>query len=152
MKARAENKTIKIGLCGFGVVGQGVWKHLKQRQSELDQRLGASLEIVRIAVRDPAKERGMPLPPNLVTTDPYSIALDPEIQIVCELMGGTKVAREVTLSALRAGKIVVTANKALLSEHGPVLLDMARKGGGHLLFEASVGGGFPLSKPSVKVW
>ncbi|RKX34960.1 MAG: homoserine dehydrogenase [Verrucomicrobia bacterium] len=139
-------KTMKIGLCGFGVVGQGVWKHLNQRRRELDKRLGVSLEIARIAVRDPAKERKLPLPRKLVTTDPFSIAVDPEIPIVCELMGGTDVAREITLTALRAGKIVVTANKALLSEFGPEIFEAARTGGGHILFEASVGGGIPIIK------
>jgi homoserine dehydrogenase len=146
MTAGVDNKTMKIGLCGFGVVGQGVWKHLKQRRRELDQRLGVSLEIARIAVRDPARERGVPLPRELVTTDPASVAGDPEIPIVCELMGGTDVAREITLTALRAGKIVVTANKALLSECGPEIFEAARTGGGHILFEASVGGGIPIIK------
>ncbi len=146
MTASVDNRTMKIGLCGFGVVGQGVWKHLKQRRRELDQRLGVSLEIARIAVRDPTKERGVPLPRELVTTDPASIAVDPEIPIVCELMGGTDVAREIVLTALRAGKIVVTANKALLSERGPEIFEAARSGGGHILFEASVGGGIPIIK------
>lgn len=146
MTARVDSKTMKIGLCGFGVVGQGVWKHLKQRRRELDQRLGVSLEIARIAVRDPAKERGVPVPRELVTTDPASIAVDPEIPIVCELMGGTDVAREIVLAALLAGKIVVTANKALLSEYGPEIFEAARTGGGHILFEASVGGGIPIIK------
>jgi homoserine dehydrogenase len=146
MTVSLDNKTMKVGLCGFGVVGQGVWKHLMQRRRELDQRLGVSLEIARIAVRDPAKVRGVSLPQELVTTDPASIAVDPEIPIVCELMGGTDVAREITLVALRAGKIVVTANKALLSEYGPEIFEAARTGGGHILFEASVGGGIPIIK------
>ncbi|MEZ5276466.1 MAG: homoserine dehydrogenase [Opitutaceae bacterium] len=140
------NQPIRIGLCGFGVVGQGVWKHLHARRRELDQRLGASMQIVRIAVRNPKKDRGIPLPEEMVTRDPMSIATDPEIPIVCELMGGTGIAREITEAALRAGKIVVTANKALLSEHGPQVFRAAREGGGHILFEASVGGGIPIIK------
>ncbi len=147
MTTQAENgDSIRIGLCGFGVVGQGVWKHLHARRRELNQRLGASLEISRIAVRDPARDRGIPLPDGLVTTDPMAVATDPTLPIVCELMGGTGVARDVTLAALEAGKIVVTANKALLSEYGPEIYTAARTGGGHILFEASVGGGIPIIK------
>ena len=141
-----ETQAIRIGLCGFGVVGQGLWKHLQARRRELNQRLGASLEIVRIAVRDPKKVRGIPLPEGIVTTDPMAIATDPDLPIVCELMGGTELAREVTMAALRTGKIVVTANKALLSERGPEIFEAARAGGGHILFEASVGGGIPIIK------
>lgn len=141
-----DGSPIRIGLCGFGVVGQGVWKHLHARQRELDQRLGASLEITRIAVREPGKDRGIPLPTELVTTDPMSLATDPDLAIICELMGGTGVARDITLAALEAGKIVVTANKALLSEYGPEVFAAARSGGGHILFEASVGGGIPIIK------
>lgn len=141
-----QGDPLRIGLCGFGVVGQGVWKHLHARRRELDQRLGTSLAIGRIAVRDPKKERGIPLPDGLVTTDPMILATDPDLPIICELMGGTGVARDVTLAALRAGKIVVTANKALLSEFGPEIFAAARSGGGHILFEASVGGGIPIIK------
>jgi homoserine dehydrogenase len=141
-----QSDPLKIGLCGFGVVGQGVWKHLHARRTELEQRLGSSLEIARIAVRDPGKDRGIPLPEGLVTTDPLDLATDPDLGIICELIGGTGVAREITLAALKAGKIVVTANKALLSEHGPEIFAAARDGGGHILFEASVAGGIPIIK------
>lgn len=137
---------IKIGLCGFGTVGQGVWKHLGRSRAELTQRLGARLEISRVAVRDPRKARLVKIPAKRLTTDAMAVATDPEIQIVCELMGGTDLARQVTLAALRLGKSVVSANKALICAHGAEIFAAARKHGGHFLFEASVAGGIPIIK------
>ena len=137
---------IKIGLCGFGTVGQGVWKHLGRSRAELAQRLGARLEISRVAVRNLRKARLVKIPAKRLTTDAMAVATDPEIQIVCELMGGTTLAREVTLAALRLGKSVVSANKALICAHGAEIFATARKHGGHFLFEASVAGGIPIIK------
>src|SRR6185295_6477711 len=107
-------KTINIGLCGFGTVGQGVWKHLSAHRAELEARLGVKLNLARAAVRDPRKARAVKIPAAKITADPLAIANDPEIHIVCELMGGTTLARQVTLAALRQGKVVVSANKALI--------------------------------------
>ena len=141
-----SKRTIKIGLCGLGTVGQGVWKHFSRLQSDLEGRLGTRVVLARAAVRDPKKSRGVRVPASKMTTDPLSIATDPEIQIVCELMGGTEKAREVTLAALSRGKIVVSANKALICAHGAEIFAAARRHGGHFLFEASVAGGIPLIK------
>src|SRR5882757_10044234 len=105
--------TINIGLCGFGTVGQGVWKHLSANRAELESRLGVTLNLARAAVRDLKKPRDVKVPASKLTDDPLSIANDPAIQVVCELMGGTTLARQVTLAALKHGKIVVSANKAL---------------------------------------
>ncbi|HEY5079763.1 MAG TPA: homoserine dehydrogenase [Opitutaceae bacterium] len=139
-------RTLNIGICGLGTVGQGVWKHFGRLRSELESRLGARIELSRAAVRNPRKARGVRIPASRLTTDPMSIATDPGIDIVCELMGGTGIAREVTLAALSRGKIVVSANKALICAHGPEIFSAARRHGGHFLFEASVAGGIPLIK------
>jgi homoserine dehydrogenase len=139
-------RTINIGLCGLGTVGQGVWKHFARLRSDLEARLGARIVLRRAAVRSPRKARGVKLPASKLTTDPLSIATDPQIDIVCELMGGTEIARQVTLAALERGKIVVSANKALICAHGAEIFAAARRHGGHFLFEASVAGGIPLIK------
>lgn len=138
--------TINIGICGLGTVGQGVWKHLERSRGNLESRLGVKLELCRAAVRDLSKTRTVDIPTEKITTDALAIAVDPSIQIVCELIGGTTLAREVTLAALKAGKIVVSANKALLCDHGAEIFSTARKHGGHFFFEASVAGGVPIIK------
>lgn len=140
------SKTIKIGFIGLGTVGQGVWKHIEGNRQRLESRLGARLELCRAAVRDIEKGRAVAIPVGKLTTDAVSVVTDPEIDIVCELMGGTGLARKLTLAALEGGKIVVSANKALLCEHGAEIFAAARKGGGHFLFEASVAGGIPIIK------
>jgi homoserine dehydrogenase len=137
---------INIGLCGLGTVGQGVWKHLSRARAELESRLGVQLVLHRAAVRDLKKARAVKIPAAKLTTDALAVATDPSVHIVCELIGGTGLAREVTLAALRQGKIVVSANKALLCGHGAEIFSTARKHGGHFLFEASVAGGIPIIK------
>ncbi len=137
---------IRIGVCGLGTVGQGVWKHLTRVRPDLELRLGVKLELTRASVRDLRKRRAVRVPGKKLTTDSLSIATDPNIDIVCELIGGTTVAREVTLAALAAGKIVVSANKALICQHGAEIFAAARRHGGHFLFEASVAGGIPIIK------
>jgi homoserine dehydrogenase len=137
---------INIGLCGFGTVGQGVWKHLQSSRAALEERLGVRLEVRRVAVRDRRKKRTVRLPAAKFTTDPLSIANDPSIQIVCELIGGTTLARDVTFAALRQGKLVISANKALICEYGAEIFALARRHGGHFFFEASVAGGIPIIK------
>ncbi len=142
----SELLSLNIGLCGFGTVGQGVWKHLTAHQAELEARLGVKLNLVRASVRDLKKKRAVKVPARLLTTDPLAIANDRSIHIVCELMGGTALAREVTLAALRRGAVVVSANKALICEHGPEIIAAAQAHGGHFFFEASVAGGIPIIK------
>jgi homoserine dehydrogenase len=137
---------INIGFCGLGTVGQGVWKHLSASRAQLAARLGAKLELYRVAVRHPGKARSVDIPAARLTTDALAVATDPAVSIVCELIGGTALAREVTLAALARGKIVVSANKALLCEHGAEIFAAARKGGGHYFFEGSVAGGIPIIK------
>jgi homoserine dehydrogenase len=139
-------RTINIGLCGLGTVGQGVWKHFGRLRADLEARLGARIVLKRAAVRSLGKARGVRVPASKLTTDPLAIATDPSIDIVCELMGGTGLARQVTLEALARGKIVVSANKALICAHGAEIFAAARRHGGHFLFEASVAGGIPIIK------
>ncbi|MFA6960272.1 MAG: homoserine dehydrogenase [Opitutaceae bacterium] len=138
--------TINIGICGLGTVGQGVWKHIESNRTALESRLGVKLNLARASVRDLKKKRSVRVGSDTLTTDPLSIATDPSIHIVCELIGGTTLAHQVTLAALKAGKTVVSANKALLCKHGPELFAAARKHGGHFFFEASVAGGIPIIK------
>ena len=142
----SASTTINIGLCGFGTVGQGVWKHITANRADLESRIGVKLNLTRVSVRDPRKARGVKVPAGKLTTDPLSIANDSTIQIVCELIGGTTLARQITLAALRQGKIVVSANKALICKHGAEIFAAAQKHGGHFFFEASVAGGIPIIK------
>jgi homoserine dehydrogenase len=145
MKAKPV-PVIAIGLCGLGTVGQGVLKHLGRARGDLEARLGVRLVVRRAAVRRLRRVRGVRLPAGRLTTDALAVANDPAIDIVCELIGGTTVARQVTLAALARGKIVVSANKALICAHGAEIFAAARRHGGHFLFEASVAGGIPIIK------
>lgn len=137
---------VNIGICGLGTVGQGVWKHVTRSRAKLEARLGAKLRLTRASVRDLTKKRQVRVGASRLTTDPMEVATDPKIQIVCELIGGTTVAKAVTLAALRMGKTVVSANKALVCDHGPEIFAEARKHGGHYFFEAAVAGGIPIIK------
>ena len=142
----SKQNVINIGLCGFGTVGQGVWKHLTRTRADLETRLDVRLEVRRVAVKNIRRKRKIRIPLSKLTDDALSVATDPKIDIVCELMGGTDLARQVTLAALRAGKVVVSANKALISAYGAEIFATARKHGGHFFFEASVAGGIPIIK------
>ncbi len=137
---------VNIGICGLGTVGQGVWKHITRSRAKLESRLGAKLVLKKASVRDLAKKRSVRVGKSRLTADPMEVATDPKIQIVCELIGGTTLAKDVTLAALREGKTVVSANKALVCEHGPEIFAAARQHGGHYFFEASVAGGIPIIK------
>ena len=139
-------RTIGIGILGLGTVGQGVWKHLSDKKTDLESRLGVKLDLRKVAVRDLKKKRGVKIPKNKITKNPFEVIDDPAVHVVCELIGGTTKAREFTLRALKLGKVVVSANKALLCEHGPEIFDAVRKHGGQFLFEASVAGGIPIIK------
>jgi homoserine dehydrogenase len=135
-----------IGLVGFGTVGQGVWKNLHSHLADLQARTGVRLAITRIAVRDVAAKRGVKVAPKLLTDDALALVADPQVDIVCELMGGTALARKVTEAALKLGKPVISANKALLCEHGRSLFRMAADHNTAIYYEASVAGGIPIIK------
>ena len=137
---------VSFGLIGGGTVGGGVYQALARNGALMASRLGIELRVGKIAVRDLKKARAAAFPAALLTTDWRSVVNDPAVQVVVELMGGTTTAKEVVLAALKLGKPVVTANKALLSAHGPELFATAAKHGANLYYEASVAGGIPIIK------
>jgi homoserine dehydrogenase len=137
---------IGLGIIGFGTVGQGVWKHLAATKKNMEVRMNVKIELIGVCVRDPNKTRAVKIPRTQIHTAPNDIVDDPRVNIVCELMGGTTLAREVTLRALRMGKVVISANKALICEHGAEIFKAVSEYGGQYLFEASVAGGIPIIK------
>lgn len=143
---RLRMQQVQVGLIGGGTVGGGVWNALSRNGSLMASRLGLGLEVAGIAVRNPGKTRDVSFPSRLVTGDWRSVVTRPEVQVVVELMGGTTTARDVVIAALRLGKPVVTANKALLSAHGEQLFKEASRHGTNLYYEASVAGGIPIIK------
>lgn len=130
----------------MGTVGGGVYKHLHENRLLLQKRLGVNFDIRRIAVRDTQKARSVQVPAELLTTEPDDLLKDPEIKIVIELMGGVDRAFEFIKSALNAGKIVITGNKALLAEHGEEIFRLATEKCAPIFFEAAVAGGIPIIK------
>ena len=118
-------RQVNLGIIGGGTVGSGVYEALQNNGSLMAARLDAQLNVVRVAVRDLKKKRAVKIPRALLTTDWREVVNDPEVQLVAELIGGTTTAREVVLAALKLGKPVVTANKALLSKHGEELFNVA---------------------------
>ena len=137
---------VKIGLLGFGTVGSGVYELLKKNGELIKERVGIKPVVKKILVRDLKKKRNIEVNPELFTTDIAEILNDPEIKIVCELIGGTSPAKEFIIEALKKGKEVVTANKAVLAQFGDEIWEIASKNKRFLGFEASVGGGIPTIK------
>jgi homoserine dehydrogenase len=137
-------KDIGVGLIGFGTIGTGVVRVLHEHAAGIRSRLGAPLRLARIADLDIKTNRGVKVPKQLLTTDARALIHDPAVDVVVELIGGLEPARTFQLEALKAGKAVVTANKAVLSAHGVELASAAEKAGVALGFEASVGGGIPI--------
>lgn len=141
------NRTIGIGLAGFGTVGAGVYKHLIGNAEVIALRSGVRFEVRGVAVRDPGKARPIPLPKDCrVTADPMELLEDDSIRIVVELMGGIERPLEFVTSAIRRGKVVVTGNKALLADHGPEIFSQAEAAGVPVYYEAAVAGGIPIIK------
>ncbi|HDJ28762.1 MAG TPA: homoserine dehydrogenase [Proteobacteria bacterium] len=137
---------INVGLIGFGTIGTGVARVLRENNQLITQRLGAKLELKKIADLDITTDRGISLPEGVLTTDVNEVLDNPEIDLVIELIGGYEPARTFISRALKAGKHVVTANKALLAKHGDELFQLAEVSGVDLYYEASVGGGIPIIK------
>jgi homoserine dehydrogenase len=135
--------TLGIALVGCGTVGGGVAHVLAAHADRITQRAGRPLMLRRIVVRDPSKPRDPLVPRDLITTD-HAAILDPAVQVVVELVGGTGVAKKVVLDALAAGKHVVTANKALLADCGGEVFEAARRAERAVCFEAAVAGGVPI--------
>lgn len=139
-------KPITVGLLGFGTVGSGVAKVLARNQEEISRRAGRGIEVRRAAVRDVAKARGLAPAHIEIGSDVMAIVHDPAIDIVVELMGGTTLAKQAVLAAIANRKHVVTANKALLAEHGNEIFAAAQAQGVMVMFEAAVAGGIPIIK------
>ena len=133
-----------IALIGCGTVGAGVAKLLLEHPERLAARAGRRLELRRIVVRDPGKERDPIIPKHLFTTDLRHVIEDPGVQVAVEVVGGIDWAKRAILDLLAVGKHVVTANKALLATHGGELFDAGRRHGRAIAFEASVCGGIPI--------
>ena len=139
-------KKIQIGIIGFGTVGSGVVRALRERPELIRRKAGVDLVVKKICVRNLRKPRPVKVPPSLLTTRIQDLLRDPEIKIIVELAGGIEPAGSFILGALKAGKHVVTANKALLAEKGNTIFEVARRRGLAVQFEASVGGGIPIIK------
>ncbi len=139
-----EKKEIGVGIVGFGTVGSGTAKILLDNAEPLRRRVGRPLRLIQVADIDTERDRGISLPGKILTNDGYEVIRNPAVQIVVELVGGTGAAREYLLEAIRQGKSVVTANKALLAEHGEEICNAVLSAGVDIGFEASVGGGIPI--------
>ncbi len=139
-------QSIGIGLAGLGNVGAGVFKHLQANRTLLRERLGLDLEVRRIAVRDSARRASEGFPSALLTENWRELVEDPSVQIVVEVMGRREESLALILESIARKKIVVTANKALLAEHGREIFEAATKYGVPVFYEAAVGGGIPIIK------
>ena len=136
--------SVNIGLIGAGTIGCGVYRTLARNSKLIERRTGARLMLKKIADIDIERKRPVRIPRRLFTTDYRELLDDDSISIIIELVGGTTTARGMVLEALRAGKHVVTANKALLAHHGEEIFAEAEANGAEVAFEASVGGGIPI--------
>jgi homoserine dehydrogenase len=140
-------KPVNVGLLGFGTVGKGTWDVLRRNQEEIQRRAGRGIVIHRIATRAPERARAGTRGSSVeIGADPARLVRAPDVDIVCELIGGIEPARELVLDAIAHGKHVVTANKALLAHHGTEIFAAAHAKGVMVGFEASVAGGIPIIK------
>ncbi len=139
-------KPINVGLLGIGTVGGGTWEVLGRNADEIHRRAGRAIRITKVADKDVKKARALVKGKAKVTADAYEVVRARDIDIVIELIGGTTIARDLVLEAIRNGKQVVTANKALLATHGNEIFKAAQKKGVMVAFEASVAGGIPIIK------
>ena len=140
-------RTLKLALLGCGTVGSEVYRLLAQQSDDLAARIGARLEVVGVAVRRPGRARAVPVDAALLTGDAMELVTRPDVDIVIEVIGGIEPVRSVLLAAMKSGKSVVSANKALLAEDGATLHEAARENGADLYYEAAVAGAIPLLRP-----
>ena len=137
-------KEIKVGIIGFGTVGAGVAANLLSNGDVIAKRTGINLVLSKIADIDIKRDRGVKVPKKILTTD--AMDLIKEVDVVVELVGGTTIAKDFIMAALKLGKPVVTANKALLAKKGEELFAAAEKSKADIYYEASVAGGIPIIK------
>lgn len=138
---------VRVGLLGAGTVGGGVWRILADHAAAIEARLGATLTVTRVAVRDRTRARDVVLPDTVLTDDPMAVVEADDVDLVVEVMGGLEPAGTLIRRALELGKPVVTANKELIAHEGPALTARARAAGVDLGFEAAVAGGIPIIRP-----
>ncbi|HZO91572.1 MAG TPA: homoserine dehydrogenase [Chthonomonadaceae bacterium] len=142
-----DKDRIEIGILGLGVVGSGTVELLQRNRAEIERKIGLPLHIKRIAVRDLHKKRTVAVDREILTTNACEILDDPDIDIVCELIGGVDPAKEFVLRALKNGKQVVTANKEMIAKEGHELMEEAARRRLDFQFEGSVAGGIPIIQP-----
>ncbi len=136
---------VRIGILGMGTVGQGTVRVLERNAEEILRRVGRELRVVHAAVRNPARLAGLGLDAR-ISSDPWAVVRDPEVEVVVEVMGGQEPTLSLLMAAIAAGKHVVTANKALLAEHGNEIFAAAQAQGVMVAFEAAVAGAIPIIK------
>ena len=139
-------RPVKVGLLGIGTVGGGTVRVLRRNAQEIARRAGRGIEVVHAAARDLGKQRIADMQGIQLTSDPFEVVNNPELDIVVELIGGDGVARELVTQAIANGKHVVTANKALIAKHGNEIFAQAQSKGVMVAFEAAVAGGIPVIK------
>lgn len=139
-------KQFKVGIIGFGTVGTGTAKIILSQRELIKKRTGIDIILKKVADKDIKRPRQISLPEGVLIPDAWEIINDPEIDVVVELVGGIHPAKDFIIEALKKGKHVVTANKALLAEEGNELFSIAKEKGLQIGFEASVGGGIPVIK------
>jgi len=139
-------KPINVGLLGIGTVGGGTWEVLRRNADEIQRRAGRRIRITRVADKDLARARRVTQGRAKLTANAHEVTRAPDVDIVVELIGGTKIAKELVLDAIAHGKHVVTANKALLAAHGNAIFAAALKKDVMVAFEAAVAGGIPIIK------
>ena len=142
----ADRPQLNIGLIGAGTVGSGVVKNLARHADLIAERIGVRLNLRWVCDKDPSRIEGLPVPPSARTGDWPTVVGDPETPVIVELVGGTGIARDVIREALNRGKVVVTANKALLAHHGEEIFAAAARNSTNVFYEASVCGGIPIVK------
>ncbi len=142
-----NSRIIRVGLLGCGNVGGALVPLIEQQADMIEARTGLRLEVVRVAVRNMSRDRGLTFGDGVLTRDAHAVVADPEVDLVVEVIGGIEPARELIMAALAAGKPVITGNKELLANVGAELYAAADANGVDLLFEAAVAGGIPLVRP-----
>ena len=144
-------KVFNIGIIGLGNIGLEVYKNLKKNSSDIQNKTGFKLKILKVSARNINKKRGVSFTKkNVFEKDPFKIVRNPNVHIIIEMIGGADgIAKRVVFESIKQNKHVVTANKALIAKHGDELSILSEKHGVNLLFEAAVGGGIPIIR-SVK--
>jgi len=141
---QSMNEPVRVGVVGMGTVGSGVVRVLGQSADHIGRQAGRPIVVEQVVVRDIGKARSVSVPGDRISTSLADISENPAITVAAMLVGGLEPARTMTIELLRKGKDVVTANKALLAEHGPELFAVAREAGRSIAFEAAVAGGIPI--------